>query len=287
MKSEKIAAIVVTFNRLELLKKVIASINKQTRPVSRIIVVNNSSTDGTKEWLETQEGITIVTQENIGSSGGQYTGFKRAHEDGYEWLWVMDDDVTPRPDCLENLMKYSDKNIIAIPLRYEKENMPVLLEIKELNMTNPFRSIWKKIININDFENNVAEIEGMAFEGPLFHRSVVDNIGLPEKKFFIYGDDTEYSIRALKENMKLLFVKDANFDRMLDYEPPATRFSWKTYYVIRNIIAIDILHGNPIIRFIRPFGYLISWLLKSRSFNDLKITLKAFFDGYFYQSENK
>ena len=65
----KITAVVVTFNRLELLKKGIESLRKQAR-LSNIIVVNNGSTDGTDKWLATQTDLRVINQENVGGSGG-------------------------------------------------------------------------------------------------------------------------------------------------------------------------------------------------------------------------
>ena len=62
---EKIYAVVVTFNRLELLKRNIDSL-RQNHPIERIIVVNNGSTDGTREWLSEQSDLLVITQENVG-----------------------------------------------------------------------------------------------------------------------------------------------------------------------------------------------------------------------------
>ena len=120
----KIAAVVVTFNRLELLKKVIAGLRNQTRMPDKIIVVNNSSTDGTAEWLKENADLHVVTQPNWGSSGGQFTGSMEAYKLGYDYIWLMDDDVVARPDCLENMLKHSDENRVVAPLRlYERRSL--------------------------------------------------------------------------------------------------------------------------------------------------------------------
>jgi glycosyltransferase involved in cell wall biosynthesis len=98
------AAIVVTHNRLALLKENLNALRGQTRMPDEIIVVNNGSTDGTAEWLKSQPGLTVVPQENLGSSGGQFTGIKTAYARGHDWFWCMDDDVVPKPDALEQLL---------------------------------------------------------------------------------------------------------------------------------------------------------------------------------------
>lgn len=76
----KIAAVVVTFNRLELLKKCVESLRNQTHKLDEILIINNSSTDGTLDWLNQQNDLTVISQENSGSAGGQFTGIKTAYE---------------------------------------------------------------------------------------------------------------------------------------------------------------------------------------------------------------
>ena len=99
-----IYAVTVTFNRKELLKRTIDCLRKN-KPVSKIVVVNNGSTDGTGEWLAKQDDLIVITQENVGGSGGFYTGIEYAYKAGADWIWCMDDDVFPRENCLEELLK--------------------------------------------------------------------------------------------------------------------------------------------------------------------------------------
>ena len=100
-----IAAVVITYNRLDLLKEVLESVGRQTLKPAKIIVINNGSTDGTKEWLASQSDLHVIVQENTGSSGGQYTGIKTAYDLGFDWIWTMDDDVIHTPHCLEKLFE--------------------------------------------------------------------------------------------------------------------------------------------------------------------------------------
>lgn len=286
MINKKITAVLVTYNRLELLKEVVQSLENQTQPLDKIIIVNNGSTDGTKEWLSNLDNVDVIEQGNTGSSGWQYSGIKAAYESGCDWIWAMDDDVVHDVNCLENLMKDIDETSIHAPLRYNDENEPFFNDVKKFNLTFPFSGIWNGILSKNDLEKAHIEAEGITFEGPLFHRSLVEKIGLPEKKFFIYGDDAEYFIRAKKAGFEIFIIRDAKSYRKIPYQDPDEEFSWKHYYIIRNIIAIDVLHGNFAVRYLRPFRYLLKWIITSKSINDLKITFKAFSDGYFYKSEN-
>lgn len=282
--SDKVAAIVITFNRLGFLKEIIEALKNQTHKLDEIFVINNSSSDGTGEWLASQSGITVITQANLGSSGGQYTGFKAAFDAGYDWVWTMDDDVVPEPDCLEVLINHEDKSLIRTPLRILPDGKPFFNDAIDYNLTNPFRSIWNEIYTEKDLKSDITPAIGITFEGPLIHRCIIEKAGFPEKDFFIYGDDTEYFIRAWKSGAKIAVFKNARLNRKLMPGNPEAGFTWKHYYMVRNIIAIDVLQGSLPVRIIRPFGYLFRWFARCHTFGDFLTVLKGFSAGYFYKS---
>ena len=84
-----IVAVVVTYNRIELLKRTVRCL-QQNKPVSSIVVVNNGSTDATAEWLKTQPGLIVISQANVGGSGGFYTGMQYAYQAGALELFGAD-----------------------------------------------------------------------------------------------------------------------------------------------------------------------------------------------------
>ncbi len=284
---KNIAAIVITYNRLPFLKEIIQALREQTLKPDIIYVVHNSGTDGTEQWLSQQNDLFVITQPNVGSSGGQYTGFKTAYNAGYEWIWTMDDDVVPAGDCLETLLSVEDINLIRTPLRFTPKGDVFINDCIEFNLTNPFKSIWVRIINDDDLKKEFIPAVGITFEGPIMHRSIIEKIGFPEKDFFIYADDSEYFIRANKAGAGICVFKNAILNRKLDYSEPENGFSWKHFYIIRNIIAIDRFHGNFAVKHLRPFAYLITWLMRCRNFKDVKTTFKAFIKGYTYKKHRE
>jgi GT2 family glycosyltransferase len=279
--SESVAAVVITFNRLELLKEVLSAIKNQSRKPDKIILVNNSSTDGTYEWLSEQKDILLITQENLGSSGGQFTGLKVAYELGYDWIWTMDDDVVPDFNCLENLLNSDSKYKIRTPLRFDSNNQPYFNDAVSYNFTNPVRSLWVELINEEILKRDFIEAVGITFEGPLIHRSVIEKIGLPNKKFFIFADDTEFFVRANRVGFRSIIVTSSKLYRKIDLPDDIYKFTWKTFYIIRNLIWLDRIFGSFFVKYIRPFGYLIIWLLRSKSLSDIRTVFKAFKSGYF------
>lgn len=283
----KIAVAVVTYNRLEFLKDLIASLKGQSRKPDHIIITNNSSTDGTEEWLKEQDGIKFVTQENVGSSGGQYRSIQECQKTDAEYFWIMDDDVQPNKECLENLEKELKKNRVLTPLRKSNDGSIFYNEVIEFNLSWPFKSIWNGIINKSYLDNfdNLVPAEGLTFEGPIFHRSLIDEIGYPEFNFFIHADDSEFMIRAKKAGFELNICKSAILNRRLPAPDPRDEFTWKHYYIIRNLIAIDVLHGSSWVKKLRPYFYYYRWMKRATTKEEKETVKKALKDGLKYKEK--
>lgn len=194
---ERVAIIVVTYNRLALLKECIESLRGQTYLLRDIIVVNNGSTDETQNWLSEQDDLIVINQENIGGAGGFFTGIKYACEHGYMYSWVMDDDVIAYPDALKNLankVSFSSGFICSKVLDIEGDmcNVPKIA-LEKSKKTG--EHIWGNKLN-----QNLLQVEVTSFVSMFFSNSLVYEKGLPYKEYFIWGDDTEFSSRISASN---------------------------------------------------------------------------------------
>ena len=256
-----ISVVVVTFNRLDCLKRVIDSVLNQTAKVENILVVNNGSTDGTKEWLDSQPALSVIHQNNVGGSGGFYRGVQEAFKLGFDWIWCMDDDVYPRPDCLANLLKQdTSKAGILCPRRIQNDKI-FISEFKCLNLSNPFKALHlQKLTTEDTASDNPVKIMGMVFEGPLIKREVVEKIGLPNKDLFILYDDTDFSYRAVVAGYDVLYVPRAildkeYFNQNLTREQFIRKNRWKEWYHIRNTAYFCHHHGrNVFFRWLGEIG---------------------------------
>lgn len=191
---KRVAVIIVTYNRLNLLKEEVESIRKQSFIDFGIIVVNNGSTDDTLEWLNQQSDITTITQDNQGCTGGMFTGIKYAVEHDYELCWVMDDDVEYREDSLAELVRSYDLlngNIGFLCSKVEGINgEPMNVPVVDVRPTkNGYACYYDKI------DEQMIKVEKATFVSLLFSSKVVKEVGLPLKEFFIWSDDYEYTER--------------------------------------------------------------------------------------------
>jgi GT2 family glycosyltransferase len=191
-----IAAIVVTRDRLALLKECIAGVRSQTHGVNEIIVVNNDSGDGTREWLAEQKDLTVIHQGNSGGAGGQHRGIKEAYAHGHDWFWCMDDDTIPQEDSLQKLVEapyFRDDKTGFLGSLVQWTNG----DVHEMNMFPVRGSV---IEGRPDWYNSVLQdgcipVTMSTFVSILISRVAVAKVGLPIKEFFIWCDDVEYTYR--------------------------------------------------------------------------------------------
>lgn len=187
--NRKVCAVVVTYNRLTLLKECINSLMSQSYRNFDIVVVNNGSTDGTKDYIDSVEHVIPIHQDNLGGAGGFYAGMKYAYEQGYNAIWMMDDDGICDKDELKYLLEFSDKLHLMIA-----NAMVVAIE-------NHDRYFNGKKINPSTLKDEVILNRTSPFNGTLIYRAVVDKIGYVKKEMFIYGDEREYLARAKKAKL--------------------------------------------------------------------------------------
>ncbi len=193
-------AIVVTYNRKQLLLKCIEALRHQEGAhKTDILVIDNASTDGTKEALQAlidEEAIIYEnTGSNLGGAGGFNYGIKRAVQRGYEYLWIMDDDTIAHTDTLDKLFKAAeavDYNFGFLS-SYAKwiDGNACEMNVPKISLT------WRE--NIDLMDKNLIRLDSASFVSFFTKASVVREVGLPIKEFFIWADDVEYSLRISKK----------------------------------------------------------------------------------------
>ncbi|MDO5139062.1 MAG: glycosyltransferase family 2 protein [Oscillospiraceae bacterium] len=194
----KTCAVIVTYNRLTMLKQCLESLEKQTMPCD-ILVVNNASTDGTGDYLDRREGVVhLHLEENTGGAGGFNKGVREAVMRGYSYLWLMDDDVIPEEDALEKLL-FADQ---ALKGNYGwLSSVPLWMDGQGCRM-NKHKVSSSFYDNIGLLRHGLIRASQATFVGLFLRSETVIKAGLPIKEFFIWGDDIEYT-RRIAVRMKM------------------------------------------------------------------------------------
>lgn len=226
---EKLAIAIVTYRRQQLLDKLLDSLLYLQNAPWRVIVVDNENSPETADVVEVHrrlvdEGLTAVPwpdggstfvyvpmAENTGGAGGFAEGVRQAYRLGAEWFWLMDDDVTVVPDAIVKLGKWAGAFDVVQGSRLDYDGGPFYWQyqfIEPLGMYNPLAP--------SGFDaSGYKPTNTMCFEGGLFSRSIVEKLGPPDARFFIYWDDCVYGYLASKVGHSAV-VKDVILQRTRD-----------------------------------------------------------------------
>lgn len=188
----KICAVVVTYNRSELLLECLAALQKSNIQVD-ILVIDNASTDNTKEKLknhiEQNEIIYVNMEKNLGGAGGFQAGVRIAWKLGYDYIWLMDDDTIVHADSLTYLVDFASKGEFGF-----LSSIAIWTDGNICKMNNHDVAVdWN--LEKNLIVDGNLKIKTATFVSLLLSRSVIREVGLPIGEYFIWGDDTEYTAR--------------------------------------------------------------------------------------------
>ena len=294
------AIVIVTYERQQLLKVLLDSVAALQTPVSHVVVVDNESSDETKQLvsdfsakLDQTKVHYHPTETNVGGAGGFSAGVNIAMGLDVEWIWVMDDDVRVLPHATVRLAPWLADAV-------EKDTR--VLQVGRRDITGK-AFYWQSYFNITFGVPNPLSPPGfkpgersrvintMCFEGGIVHRSIVDEIGLPDARFFIYWDDTIYGYLASKhtkpillderliERTRALHNLKIGRIRRLNETSDMTR-----YYIMRNrgyMAQYFKVHGDlrPVLFGIGTIMTLGKEIIRLRLANDFRFGLRQLMNG--------
>ncbi|WP_160670068.1 glycosyltransferase [Clostridium sp. C8-1-8] len=203
----KVSIIILTYNNLEYTKKCLESIKKYTTEIDyEIVIVDNCSTDGTKEWLKQNDHIKCIFNEvNLGFPIGCNQGILGATGDS---ILLLNNDVIVTPNWISNLMTalWSLDEIGAVGAVTNNCSYYQTIEVdyKDYDELIDFSTKY----NISDPSKWEQRIKLIGF-CMLIKRKVIDEIGLLDERFTPgnYEDD-DYSYRIMNKGYKLILCKD-------------------------------------------------------------------------------
>lgn len=242
LQGNSVCIVIVTYQRTDLLKILLDSIDRLIKSPDGVIVVDNDGSDSVQSIVTEFANkhvnsllVKYIGQHNSGGAGGFHTGVKEAYESGFDWIWVMDDDVRLLPHSLESLSKYMTDYHILLGNKIFMDGTVSRWQFKfntKLGLPAQFK--------FEHFINGVQIMNNVTFEGTMFHSSVIQKIGFPDSRFFLNWDDTTYGLLATKF-FKAALVKETTIQKtrkQSDFGYKG-RFMYKSsnlkrFYIIRN-----------------------------------------------------
>lgn len=238
-----IDVVIVTFNRIEKLKKAIMSFEQQRLLPNRIVIVNNNSNDGTREFLEKWKSeksnfskVIINLKENIGGSGGFSRGIRYLMDHDAEWIWVSDDDAYPDKEALYIANEFLNNN--------NKEEISAICgqvisngKTDYVHRGNIKKNLYSvKTISSNelDYKKQQFEIDSFSYVGTILNVNKMREAGIINKDFFIYYDDADHAIRMRKIG-KIFCIPGIKIIHDIKTSNDSNRIClWRIYYLFRN-----------------------------------------------------
>jgi rhamnopyranosyl-N-acetylglucosaminyl-diphospho-decaprenol beta-1,3/1,4-galactofuranosyltransferase len=194
-----VVAVVVTWNRCDLLRESLRAIAAQTHPPRRTIVVDNASDDGTATMLRADfPDVDVVTaRTNTGGAGGFALGLDAALDGPVDAVWLMDDDTVPEPTALAELAvaraRFGDLVPAVVASRVvwtDGRDHPMNTPRPKPGMRADEREAAAQV--------GCVPIRSASFVSILVDADGVRERGLPVADYFLWNDDFEFTTRLIR-----------------------------------------------------------------------------------------
>lgn len=248
---DTVAAVVVTFNRKDLLIECLDALLAQTRVIDRIFVIDNASTDGTQELLKERGYLANPVVENVrltvntGGAGGFHAGVRAAYGAGYDWAWLMDDDTIPARDALENLVSSALSAASRVNLGFVASRV-VWTDGEIHRMNIPWIASLAGGIPFNSLDDSGTPIIiSSSFVSVLVSRRAISVCGFPLAAMYIWGDDTEFFSRITRRGFVGIYCSKSRavHKTKQNYSPDLLTDEesnlWRYRYGVRNTLYIQ------------------------------------------------
>ncbi len=243
---DRVCAVVVAFNRAELLRRCLASLFAQTHPPAHVLVVDNASTDATPDVLAQFPVETLRMAENTGAAGGFEAGVRHAAGQGWDWLWIVDDDIEATPPALEKLLDAAAPDVAALG------SVKIGPDGRVQHLCAGTYSIGRmRLTPARPPGDAPLDVGFLSFAGLLVRGSVARR-ETPRGDLFAGHDDTEY-VQRLRRWGRLVLVpgsvlvhhnSQAATTRRVLGRTVAVGGRWRIYYNVRNPLLIARAYGT-------------------------------------------
>ena len=203
-----VGAVLVAFNRDNLLVRSLKHTQSQSRPPDLVYVVDNANLSSTKKLVERNGAVYLSGDVENGSAGGFAIGIEHAINMGCDYVWTLDDDGYPDNDCLRNLLVISQKYQLDVcsPLSLSQED--------HSQTANPYLFGVTKVTSAERIKRKVlwrGASKVQFYNGMLITKELIEIIGLPKKELFLRGDELDYLYRAKNSGAAMGLITTALF----------------------------------------------------------------------------
>jgi GT2 family glycosyltransferase len=245
-----LAAVVLNYNCRDRLEQCLRSLENSTYPISRIIVADNGSTDGSITMVKDQFPRVVLVENgfNLGAPAGRNRGISKALLLQTDYIYTLDNDLTIAPDAIEKLIIYMESDQTAgccgSAIYYEDQPDVIFSAGQFVDWTqNLVRSRGMGQKDRGQFAA-YTEVDYVGTGAMLCRRTIYEQIGLLDEDYIGYGyEDTDFGMRVWQAGFRVVCCMDSKTWHM-----PFSgigRYSFKKKYLeTRNAIQFIRKYGN-------------------------------------------
>ena len=252
---KSIAIITLNWNRAADTIAFLDSAFQETLKDIHLIVVDNGSTDQSVEQISARfpQVEILVNPENLGFAKGMNRGIRHALERGMEYIFIANNDTVLAPDMLEVLVKQAQMgraSVIAPVIFYASDPKRIWSAGAGRNHLTLEVSNDQRGETIANLKNNPYEVEFITACGMLVHHSCFETVGLFDERFFMYYEDSDFSLRVRKAGLHILVDPQAQMWHKVATSSGGSDSPSERYWMARSSLIYFRKHA-------RPFQWLI------------------------------
>lgn len=278
-----ISVVMLNWNGLDDTKRCIKTLKKNTYPNFEIIIVDNGSEDGSKEWLKGQKDIVLVDLEkNYGVTGGHNKGYEAANG---VFIANLNNDTVVDIDWLWSLyrpMEKDQKVAVTGGIAYEWNDDNPLGDETNDYFTYQVVDLYGGYAHTMRGGDKQVSVNSISTVGALMRRSAIEEVGYFDNDFFAYYDETDQFARFKRAGYKIVFTPEAKLWHMIGGSTKGFPYFY-LYHMHRNrfMFAVKNYDKEYLFKFLRIYtrdslAGLYQTLRGRNELND-KARYKAFF----------
>lgn len=262
-KPPKVSVVVLNYNGKDSIKSCLDSVYKSDYPNYELIMVDNSSKDGSFELAKKlySRAHFILNADNIGFAAGNNVAIRFALEKMADYIFLLNNDALIKETTLSRLVEDAEKS--------PKQGIfsPVVKGSAGKIWFAGGSINWLKMKTVHSFKTKAnipyetGYVTGCAM---LINKDVFREVGLLDEKYFLYYEDADFCLRARKKGFKVAVNPDAV---AYHFEKSESNLESKTYWLVLSGIIFFKTH-TPVI--LKPWLNFYLLLRRLKNWRDVK-----------------
>lgn len=250
-----ISVVMLNWNGLEDTKVCIESLRKNTYPNFEIVIVDNGSEDGSKEWLKAQNDVVLVDLEkNYGVTGGHNKGFEASKG---EYIANLNNDTVVDKDWLWALyrpMEKDDSIAVTGGKAYEWNDDNPAYDENNTYFTYQVIDLFGGYAHTMRIGQEETTVNSISTVGALMRRSAIEEVGYFDNDFFAYYDETDQFARFKRAGYKIVYTPESKLWHMIGNSTKGFPYFY-LYQMYRNrfIFSVKNYDKEYLIPFIKSY----------------------------------